>query len=831
MIKSCYSIDEIEDGCNVTKAPLRVNTSLGLIEGYNMDGTERTVFRGIPFAQPPVKTLRWRPPQKVAPWAPKVLDATKFKATCLQLGPAWHTLKNIRFSSEDCLYLNIYAPLSGVASPGSTPLAPVMVYFPAGQFMWGAANDVENSIRPAQNQFGRDVIMVTVQYRLGPFGYLALQQLRERDPGVPGLTPGNSTGNYGTQDQRAALLWIQQNIHLFGGDKNRVMLWGESAGASIVTLQLVTPLSFGLYHAATIESGAFNPWAHKTLDTALTNGFVLAERVGCAHKIANKTHKHPAKWEINTTCLVMMPASKLLPFSDDGNTPAVLPYGDTIDKCTWSAVIDGKELVDKPFNLLKAGKVAPHVSVLMGSNRDDGSTFVFQQHGVGDSQRTRESIYDLALGRDLTHPQFSNWLNLLFGKNVSAHIASLYPVENCTKAKNKTVTCSKENRGVGLQSISNYWWAAANIIGDWLLTCPTQRAARILNSLDPPRPTFVYYFNHTPTYSLNVDHPNSLGAFHGADVPFFWYDEFELAGPGERELSTTILQYITNLAHTGNPNARGKLNCSTSRSFDDPLGGPYGCDAASGNMTIFDVLLTDTTSTSPGPWGPNHNASVTIQGALNDHAIIAGSVHVKVWELGVEKALYTADVPYFVCGHDSCDKSKPIALKLQAPNDASSDFELTVSFPLPNSTVSGIFTIVIWGSDQIEYPYDFTTNLHLRYGRLPPPQSSSTFPPPSPRVPVIWPRFATSGGAATAMVLGDNASVPFDPENNDVFPAPAPNVPSPAPTSSHPRRTQELGLWSPPVAYHAEAAGNSHASLFSDLKSKLCAFWEEFNHD
>ena len=227
--------------------------------------------------------------------------------------------------------------------------------------------------------------------------------------------------------------------------------------------------------------------------------------------------------------------------------------------------------------------------------------------------------------------------------------------------------------------------------------------------------------------------------------------------------------------------------------------------------------------------------------------------------------------------------------------------------------MSGIFTIVIWGSDQIEYPYDFTTNLHLRYGRLPPPQSSSTFPPPSPRVPVIWPRyvhvlrprvrpgysvhtpmasstsrmvtcrFATSGGAATAMVLGDNASVPFgahlhtigasspilfslhhssraDPENNDVFPAPAPNVPSPAPTSSHPRRsvvlrahssdarptaqlirssissshthrTQELGLWSPPVAYHAEAAGNSHASLFSDLKSKLCAFWEEFNHD
>ena len=67
------------------QAPLRVNTSLGLIEGYNMDGTERTVFRGIPFAQPPVKTLRWRPPQKVAPWAPKVLDATKFKATCLQV--------------------------------------------------------------------------------------------------------------------------------------------------------------------------------------------------------------------------------------------------------------------------------------------------------------------------------------------------------------------------------------------------------------------------------------------------------------------------------------------------------------------------------------------------------------------------------------------------------------------------------------------------------------------------------------------------------------------------------------------------------------------------
>merc|ERR1712025_1027524 len=141
------------------------------------------------------------------------------------------------------------------------------------------------------------------------------------------------------------------------------------------------------------------------------------------------------------------------------------------------------------------------------------------------------------------------------------------------------------------------------------------------------------------------------------------------------------------------------------------MGGPYGCDATSGNMTIFDVLVTDTTLTSPGPWGPNHEASVTIQGALNHHAVVAGSVHVKVWEMGVGKALYSGDKPYFECGHVQCDKTKPIALKLQSPNDPSSEFELSVSFPLPNSTVSGIFTVEIFGADQIEYPYDFSANL------------------------------------------------------------------------------------------------------------------------
>ena len=218
---------------------------------------------------------------------------------------------------------------------------------------------------------------------------------------------------------------------------------------------------------------------------------------------------------------------------------------------------------------------------------------------------------------------------------------------------------------------------------------------------------------------------------------------------------------------------------------------------------------------------------------------------------------------------------------------------------------------MIWGSDQIEYPYDFTTNLHLRYGRLPPPQSSPTFPPPSPRVPVIWPRYVhvlrpPSGTVCTkqwhhplrALSLAGSRRVAEPPppwcsatilpcllvristqsaqvhqscshftillaqipKTTTSFPPRHPtshrqhqpariprrsvvlraHLSDARPTaqlirspiaSSHTHRTQELGLWSPPVAYHAEAAGNSHASLFSDLKSKLCAFWEEFNHD
>ena len=193
---------------------------LGHVRGVVNTTSEPPVryFRSIPYAQPPTGDLRWRPPVPAKPWLPAPLDATAFRADCAQLGPGWKTLRGVAGSSEDCLHLSIYQP---AAEQGAK--LPVMVFFPAGGFTYGASNDVESRGLPLVD--GTQVIMVTVQYRLSVFGYLAGGPLRPR-------SPGGSTGNYGTQDQRAALQWVQDHIGSFGGDPGKVTIWGESAGTS-----------------------------------------------------------------------------------------------------------------------------------------------------------------------------------------------------------------------------------------------------------------------------------------------------------------------------------------------------------------------------------------------------------------------------------------------------------------------------------------------------------------------------------------------------------------------------------------------------------------------
>lgn len=293
-----------------------VRTDRGPVRG-SVTGDVRS-FQGIPFAAPPVGTLRWRPPRPAAPWRDP-LDATKPKAICAQL-PA---LGPDASEAEDCLYLNVTAP-----KRQHKPL-PVMVWFHGGGFTSGAASHYD----PVKLVTKGDVVVVTVAYRLGPLGYLA----------TPGLTAeaGNQSGNYGLQDQLAGLRWVQRNAAAFGGNPGNVTIFGESAGASSVCDMVVSPLTTGLFHRAIGQS--FSCAADTlTPDAAHATGTQFAAKLGCA----------------DAACLRGKPVKDLL---------AAWPGG--------APVVGGRELPLQPPDAIRRDKFQ-HVPLLWGSNLDEARLFV-----------------------------------------------------------------------------------------------------------------------------------------------------------------------------------------------------------------------------------------------------------------------------------------------------------------------------------------------------------------------------------------------------------------------------------------------------------------------
>jgi len=217
-----------------------VRTGSGLLSGM---GDAIRVFKGIPFAAPPVGERRWRPPEAPEAWQ-GVRDATVFGADCPQeMRPGSRAGR----TDEDCLTLNVWTP-----ARATDEALPVMVWFYGGSFLFGSASD----IRFDGEAFARKgVVLVTANYRVGLFGYLA-------HPDLSRESPHGASGNYGLMDQIAALAWVQRNIAAFGGDPTRVTAFGVSAGSASIAMLLTSPLAAGLFQRAILESpGAFRPLA------------------------------------------------------------------------------------------------------------------------------------------------------------------------------------------------------------------------------------------------------------------------------------------------------------------------------------------------------------------------------------------------------------------------------------------------------------------------------------------------------------------------------------------------------------------------------------------
>lgn len=242
----------------------QVEISSGLIEGVEEDGL--TVFRGIPFAEPPVGEKRWTAPVDKNPWG-GVLETKQFGPGCMQLAVFGDMNFRSDGNSEDCLYLNIWTP----AKAGNEKL-PVLLYYYGGGFMAGDGSEPRyDGASMARNH---KMIAITTNYRLGTFGFFAHPELTEE-------SPHNSSGNYGLLDQVKALEWVYKNIEAFGGDPKNITIAGESAGSTSVSALMASPLSRDIIAGVIGESGSIlGALPPVPLETGEENGERFAEIIG-----------------------------------------------------------------------------------------------------------------------------------------------------------------------------------------------------------------------------------------------------------------------------------------------------------------------------------------------------------------------------------------------------------------------------------------------------------------------------------------------------------------------------------------------------------------------
>jgi para-nitrobenzyl esterase len=332
-------------GNDVSKNPDTVRIESGLISGVKSDSSDVVAFKGIPFAAPPVGELRWKAPQPVQPWeGVKKCDA--FGPSPMQAKPTPFMVYTSEFLipeqpiSEDCLYLNVWTKAK------QREKKPVFVWIYGGGFTGGGT---AVPIYDGEALAKKGIIFVSVNYRLGVFGFLAHPELTKE-------SPNNSSGNYGLLDQIAALKWVKKNIEAFGGDPDNITIDGQSAGSMSVSCLVASPVAKGLFNKAIAESGSMF-----ILNPLITTGKLEgAEQQGV--KLAETVRASSLKELRN------VPAADLMKFRGQ-----------------YAPIVDGYVL-PKPISEIFAEGRQNDVPLITGWNADEGFVFSFKKKEAFEQQ-------------------------------------------------------------------------------------------------------------------------------------------------------------------------------------------------------------------------------------------------------------------------------------------------------------------------------------------------------------------------------------------------------------------------------------------------------------
>jgi len=455
--------------------PLEVETQQGPVRGFIQEDVART-FLGIPYAKPPVGPLRFALPEPAEPWA-DTREATAWSPACMQNESTAQT------QSEDCLYLNVFTPKSMRRSEREQGL-PVMVWIHGGRYLTG-----ETSMFPGHNLAARgDVVYVSIAYRLNAFGFFANPQMASA-----------GTQNLGLRDQLLALKWIRDNIHQFGGDPNRVTLFGESGGGNAVMMHLLMEESRGLVHAGIIQSlwQVLQPTTAQTLSAADT----LAVRVGCPNAAA-------------IDCLRAVPAATLLPRVSQSHR--FIPQ------------VDGKLLPDQPLRMLRQGRFHRQVPVVLGYTAQEGHFLAYSRSGW------------VIPPNDITYSRF-----------VSASTTSLNPLldpATIDKAISWYTPVAQQQGN---------WMALARLTEDYFITCGSLYALQAFAQYSE-KPVHAYLWDYTST---NNPEP-FLKASHGNELPFILdapvYVPFEKNEADRRLIDRMIASWASMAHHEGAPSTESE---------------------------------------------------------------------------------------------------------------------------------------------------------------------------------------------------------------------------------------------------------------------------------